>query len=101
VRAYTGIANDGLMPQLSILHRDHEIPAQRVISAQTAAIMRQLLEGVVNKGGSGVRGMVPGYRVAGKTGTVRKNANGSYIEGHHQAVSSACCRPSIRAWSAW
>ena len=86
VRAYTGIANDGLMPQLSILHRDHEIPAQRVISAQTARTMRQLLEGVVNKGGSAVRGMVAGYRVAGKTGTVRKNANGSYIEGHHQAV---------------
>ncbi len=86
VRAYTGIANDGLMPQLSILHRDHEIPAQRVISAQTARTVRQLLEGVVNKGGSAVRGMVAGYRVAGKTGTVRKNANGSYIEGHHQAV---------------
>lgn len=86
VRAYTGIANGGLMPALSILHRDHEIPAQRVISEQTARTMRLLLEGVVNKGGSGVRGMVPGYRVAGKTGTVRKNANGSYIEGHHQAV---------------
>ncbi len=86
VRAYTGIANGGLMPALSILRRDHEIPAQRVISEQTARTMRLLLEGVVNKGGSGVRGMVPGYRVAGKTGTVRKNANGSYIEGHHQAV---------------
>jgi len=86
VRAYTGIANDGLMPQLSVLHRDHEIPAQRVISEQTARTMRQLLEGVVNKGGTAARAMVAGYRVAGKTGTVRKNANGSYIEGHHQAV---------------
>lgn len=86
VRAYTGIANDGLMPQLSILRREHLVPAQRVISAQTALTMRGLLEGVVNKGGSGVRAMVAGYRVAGKTGTVRKNANGSYIEGHHQAV---------------
>ncbi len=86
VRAYSAIANDGLMPQLSIMHRDHPVPAQRVISAQTARTMRGLLEGVVNKGGSGVLAMVSGYRVAGKTGTVRKNANGSYIEGHHQAV---------------
>jgi cell division protein FtsI (penicillin-binding protein 3) len=86
VRAYTGIANDGLMSQMSILHRDHEIPAQRVISEQTARAMRVLLQGVVDKGGSGVRAAVPGYRVAGKTGTVRKNANGAYIEGHHQAV---------------
>jgi len=86
VRAYTGIANDGLMPALSILRRQHLVPAQRVISEQTARTMRGLLEGVVNKGGSGVRAMVPGYRVAGKTGTVRKNSGGVYIEGHHQAV---------------
>jgi len=86
VRAYTGIANDGLMPPLSILRRDHAVPGQRVISEATSRTMRGLLEGVVNKGGSGVRAMVAGYRVAGKTGTVRKNANGSYIEGHHQAV---------------
>lgn len=86
VRAYTGIANDGLMPALSILHRDHQVPAQRVISEQTARAVRELLEGVVTTGGSGTRAAVAGYRVAGKTGTVRKNANGSYIEGHHQAV---------------
>jgi cell division protein FtsI (penicillin-binding protein 3) len=86
VRAYTGIANDGLMPALSVLHRDHTVPAQRVISEQTARAVRVLLEGVVTTGGSGVKAAVPGYRVAGKTGTVRKNANGSYIEGHHQAV---------------
>lgn len=86
VRAYTGIANDGLMPALSVLHRDHPVPAQRVISEQTARAVRQLLEGVVTTGGSGVRAAVAGYRVAGKTGTVRKNANGAYIEGHHQAV---------------
>jgi cell division protein FtsI (penicillin-binding protein 3) len=44
-----------------------------------------MLEGVVDEG-TAVKAAVPGYRVAGKTGTVRKNANGSYLEGHHQAV---------------
>ncbi len=86
VRAYTGIANDGLMPSLSMLHREHRIPAQRVVSAATAASVRALLEGVVTSSGTAVHAAVPGYRVAGKTGTVRKNANGSYLEGHHQAV---------------
>ncbi|MDR3415676.1 MAG: penicillin-binding protein 2 [Nevskia sp.] len=86
VRAYCAIANDGLMPQLSILKRDRVIPAQRVISAQTARAVRGLLEGVVARGGTAARAAVAGYRVAGKTGTVRKNANGSYVEGHHQAV---------------
>ena len=89
VRAYCAIANDGLMPQLSILRRAHLIPAQRVISEATSArSVRSLLEGVVAPGGtSGARAAVAGYRIAGKTGTVRKNANnGSYLEGHHQAV---------------
>jgi cell division protein FtsI (penicillin-binding protein 3) len=86
VRAYAGIANDGLMPPLSILRRDHAIPAQRVVSPETARAVRSLLEGVVAAGGTAAHAGVSGYRVAGKTGTVRKNANGNYLEGHHQAV---------------
>ena len=86
VRAYSGIANDGLMPQLSILKRDHLIPSQRVISAATAHAVRLLLEGVVAPGGTAARAAVAGYQVAGKTGTIRKNAKGSYLDGHHQAL---------------
>jgi len=85
VRAYTGIANDGLMPQLSILHRDHEIPAQRVIqrrprpscaSCWKAWSTRRLRRA---RHGSGL----PRCR---QDRHGRKNANGSYIEAIHQAV---------------
>ena len=86
VRAYCAIANDGLMPQLSILHRDTGIPPQRTVSAQTARTVRRLLEGVTAAGGTATRAAIPGYRVAGKTGTVKKNANGAYVEGVHQSV---------------
>jgi cell division protein FtsI (penicillin-binding protein 3) len=82
VRAYAAIANDGLMPQVSVIRRDHPIPPQRVISAQTAQMMRRLLEGVIEPGGSATRAAIPGYRIAGKTGTVRKNAGGQYDDRH-------------------
>jgi len=86
VRAYSAIANDGLMPRLSIVMRDHLVPPQRTVSAETARTVRHLLEGVIEPGGTAVKASVPGYRVAGKTGTIRKNANGNYIEGVHQSV---------------
>lgn len=86
VRAYCALANDGLMPALSILKRDTPIPPQRTISAQTAQAVRRMLEGVTERGGTAVAAAIPGYRVAGKTGTVKKNANGVYVEHSHQSV---------------
>lgn len=51
-----------------------------VISPETSAIMRDLLEAVVAEG-SGRRGQVAGYRIAGKTATSEKlpRGNGKYI----------------------
>ncbi len=44
---------------------------QRVLSVDTARVMRQMLEGVVNVG-TGKRARIDGYSVAGKTGTTEK-----------------------------
>ena len=44
---------------------------RRVVSAETAAAMRQMLAGVVEDG-TGTKAAVPGYSVGGKTGTARK-----------------------------
>ena len=46
-------------------------PPRRVISAKTAAELNELLRGVVATG-TGVKASIPGYTVAGKTGTARK-----------------------------
>ena len=86
VRAYCALANDGLMPTMSIVKRDSPIPPQRTVSADTARLVRRLLEGVTQDGGTAIRAAIPGYRVAGKTGTVKKNENGRYLEGSHQSV---------------
>lgn len=53
-------------------------PGQRVISAETATALRRILEGVVLRG-TGRAAAVPGYRVAGKTGTAQKiDSSGRY-----------------------
>ncbi len=54
----------------------------RVISQKTSETMRSLLESVVTTG-SGKGAYVPGYRVAGKTGTAQKYANGSIASGKY------------------
>ncbi len=45
---------------------------RRVVSAQTAAKVSRILEGVVGEGGTGPQASIRGFRVAGKTGTAQK-----------------------------
>jgi cell division protein FtsI (penicillin-binding protein 3) len=86
VRAYSALANDGLMPTMSILRDAAKVPPQRVVPAKIAREVRQLLEGVVTADGTAEEAAIPGYRVAGKTGTVRIAANGSYAQHEYYAV---------------
>jgi cell division protein FtsI (penicillin-binding protein 3) len=54
----------------------------RVLSEATAASMRRILQGVVERGNSG-KAAVAGFAVAGKTGTAQKAGFGGYIAGRH------------------
>ncbi|MDP9117391.1 MAG: penicillin-binding protein 2, partial [Actinomycetota bacterium] len=47
-------------------------PGINVVSAQTAQIVRTMLESVTMPGGTGVKASIPGYRIAGKTGTAQQ-----------------------------
>lgn len=58
---------------------------KRLLSEETSALMRDLLENVVSKG-SGKKASVKGYRVGGKTGTAQKYENG--VIAHGKYVSS-------------
>ena len=86
-QAYAVLAADGLKRPLSILRRE-EIPVQgvqRVLSEHTSRTVRAMLEEVVKRG-SGTAAAIPGYRVAGKTGTVRKIINGRYSEDRYYSL---------------
>lgn len=56
---------------------------QRVISTKTAREMAMMLKGVTEKGGTADNAAIPGYEVAGKTGTAQKLINGSYSKRNH------------------
>ena len=77
-RAYTVYARNGDIIPLSF-QKVHEAPhGTPVVSAKTAAEMREMLEMVTQPGGSAVKAQVPGYRVGGKTGTAQKVVGGRY-----------------------
>ncbi|MDP1653045.1 MAG: penicillin-binding protein 2 [Rhodocyclaceae bacterium] len=78
-RAYQAFARDGDLVPLS-LTRVETIPGvgARVFSQQTAREVRAMLEMAVQPGGTAPKAQVPGYRVAGKTGTANKLEGGTY-----------------------
>lgn len=86
LQAYCALADNGLMPQLSIIRRRRVEPPERVVSARVAETVRHLLESVVSREGTANAAAVPGYQVAGKTGTARLNRGNGYITGTYRAV---------------
>jgi cell division protein FtsI (penicillin-binding protein 3) len=95
--AYAAIANGGELKKPFILRsirnqetgelkRTEPTVIRRVLTAEDAAKMRQMLLGVTSEGGTGMNANVDGYEVAGKTGTAQKvniggrgYLNGAYI----------------------
>ncbi|RDE50437.1 MAG: penicillin-binding protein 2 [Candidatus Accumulibacter meliphilus] len=78
-RAYTVFARDGDLVPLSLTRVASPRPrGEQVFSPQTAREVRAMLEMAVRPGGTAPRAQIPGYRVAGKTGTARKLEGGRY-----------------------
>jgi cell division protein FtsI (penicillin-binding protein 3) len=79
-RAYTLFTNDGVLLPVTFNKREGEVIGKQILSAATARVMAGMLETVTQQGGTATKGQVPGFRVAGKTGTARKLVNGQYSE---------------------
>ncbi len=81
--AISSIANGGKLMKPLILHRivdeNNKLikewqpqEVRQVVSKRVANDMTRALEGVVSRKGTAYRARVPGYRIAGKTGTAQK-----------------------------
>jgi cell division protein FtsI/penicillin-binding protein 2 len=82
---YAAIADGGILRQPQLIERIgdepvHEPRGHRVIDAGVAAQVREMLEGVLAAGGTASEVSVPGYTLAGKTGTAEVAENGTYSE---------------------
>ncbi len=77
VRAYAAIANDGVLPGVRFAGAQQRGQGVRVLAPEISAQLKTVLSRVTAPGGTGWRAEVPGFRAAGKTGTVRKFKAGS------------------------
>jgi cell division protein FtsI (penicillin-binding protein 3) len=80
---YAAIANGGILRAPRLVVREGDDPVDpptghRVISSRTSARLREMLEGVLAPGGTAAEVEVPGYTLAGKTGTAQKAEDGGY-----------------------
>lgn len=85
VRAYTALARNGDLVELSIYKSRREVEPRQIYSPRTARQMKLMLESVVEKGAK--RAQVPGYTAAGKTGTAYKVENGLYVKKYVSSFS--------------
>lgn len=90
--AYAALANDGMLmrPYVvsevvnsrgEVVRANRPTPLRQVVQPETARRVRAVLERVVQPDATGWRAQVPGFRVAGKTGTSQKiDPRGGYSE---------------------
>lgn len=71
-RSYTVFANQGELMPVSLQKLEERPIGRPVFSEKIANSVKDMLELVVQPGGTALKAQVPGYRVAGKTGTAHK-----------------------------
>ena len=84
-RAYLTLANDGVALPLTLQHSEIIPEGERIMSSKTARRLQSMLELAVSDAGTGKAAQVADYRVAGKTGTVRKLTPAGYSEDKYVA----------------
>ncbi|MDO5652401.1 MAG: penicillin-binding protein 2 [Moraxella sp.] len=86
-QAYATLGNGGLMQPLRLVLKDELATPKRVISEQHANDIVAMMELVTQTGGTAKQAAIDGYRVAGKTGTSRRNnPKGGYYHDQYRAT---------------
>ena len=82
--AYLSLATGGVRLKPSVFKLDPgAVVGERVFARREVAEVMRMLEQVVTPEGTAWRARVGGYRVAGKTGTIRKVGKSGYDESRH------------------
>lgn len=84
--AYATIGAGGIRRPLTFERVAGPVRGERVLDPNVAHALVQLMEQVVEKGGTATRAAVTGYRVSGKTGTAWKSTAGGYSTDKYMAV---------------
>jgi cell division protein FtsI (penicillin-binding protein 3) len=85
MRAYAAIANGGILVKPRLVLDGKPAEGKRVFSRRTALQLERMLEGVLGPTGTAPEAAVPGYDLAGKTGTAQKPERGVYSESKYVA----------------
>jgi cell division protein FtsI (penicillin-binding protein 3) len=85
-RSYLVFANEGQVPPLSLLKLNQPPTYKPVFKPESIAQILPMLEATTHPGGTATLARIEGYRVAGKTGTVRKAKAGGYEENKYAAL---------------
>ncbi len=78
-RAYLTLANDGKTLPLQLFRHEGAVQqGEQVFSTKAARMVRHMMEKVTARGGTAPKAHIPGYSVAGKTGTAHKLGGSQY-----------------------
>ncbi|MFO8045122.1 MAG: penicillin-binding transpeptidase domain-containing protein [Halomonas sp.] len=84
--AYTALANGGIRLPPSLLRLPAPPSGEPVIDRAVAHDLLRVMEESVQPDTGARRAMVPGYRIAGKSGTVRKTGAGGYVQDAYRSL---------------
>ena len=85
-QSYLTIASGGVRRQVNLIRGLPRASDERVFEEGDVASLLHMMEGVASSKGTAPKARVPGFAVAGKTGTSRKVTSGTYDDTRHVAL---------------
>lgn len=84
--AYSTLASYGNERPVSLIKLPQPNSSTKIIDSKVAEEVDTMLESVIDEGGTATRAKIPGYKVSGKTGTVRMAGPNGYEKHHHIGI---------------
>ncbi|MEO0580243.1 MAG: penicillin-binding transpeptidase domain-containing protein, partial [Pseudomonadota bacterium] len=85
-RAYAAIGGGGVLRPVTLVRQNAPVDGVQILEPEDAAAILSMMEQVVAPGGTGTKAAVPGYRIAGKTGTAWKFSAGGYSQNKYISI---------------